>query len=78
MLLTLAHEMVHAKQYVRGQYRGEWARNGRMKKLWLGKPYSVEYMKRPWEIEAFGRQTELVGALLDMVAQKAKRRKSKT
>ena len=78
LLLTLAHEMVHAKQYVRGQYRGEWARNGRMKKLWLGKPYSVEYMKRPWEIEAFGRQTELVGALLDMVAQKAKRRKSKT
>ena len=70
MLMTLAHEMVHAKQYVRGQYRGEWSRNGRMRKIWLGKQYSVAYIKRPWEREAFRREGELVNALLDKVARK--------
>ena len=77
MLMTLAHEMVHAKQYVRGQYRGEWSRNGRMKKIWLGKPYSVEYLKRPWEREAFRRERELVYALLETVARKVKKQKSR-
>ena len=77
MLITLAHEMVHAKQYVRGQYRSELSRNGRMKKIWLGKQYSVAYMKRPWEIEAFSREGELAVALVDTVARKAKKQKSR-
>lgn len=72
MLMTLAHEMVHAKQYVRGHYRGELSRNGKIKRIWLGKPYSVSYLKRPWEREAFRRETELTCALLNKVAQKAK------
>lgn len=75
MLMTLAHEMVHAKQYVRGQYRSELSRNGKLRKLWLGKPYSVSYLKRPWEREAFRREGELACALLDKVAQKAKKSK---
>ena len=78
LLQTLAHEMVHAKQYVRGHYKAQLSRNGRFKRFWMGKPYSVEYMKRPWEIEAFARETELVSALLDTVAQKAKSKKSST
>ena len=73
MLMTLAHEMVHAKQYVRGQYRGELSRNGKMKRIWLGKQYTVAYLKRPWEVEAFRRETELVIALFESVAQKAKK-----
>ncbi len=77
MLITLAHEMVHAKQYVRGQYRSVLSRNGRMKKIWLGKQYSVAYMKRPWEIEAFSRESELAVALVDTVARKAKKQKSR-
>jgi hypothetical protein len=75
MLMTLAHEMVHAKQYVRGQYRGEWSRNGKMRKIWLGKQYSVAYLKRPWEREAFRREGELVCALIENVTQKAKKSK---
>jgi hypothetical protein len=75
LLMTLAHEMVHAKQYVRGQYRGELSRNGKMKRIWLGKQYIVEYRKRPWEIEAFRREGELASALVCTVAQKAKRSK---
>ena len=75
MLMTLAHEMVHAKQYVRGQYRGEISRNGKMKRIWLGKPYSVAYLKRPWELEAFRREGELASALINTVAQKSKKSK---
>jgi len=75
LLMTLAHEMVHAKQYVRGQYRGELSRNGKAKRIWLGKQYAVAYLKRPWEREAFRREGELACALLDMLAQKAKKSK---
>jgi hypothetical protein len=75
VLLTLAHEMVHAKQYIRGQYRGELSRNGKMKRIWLGKQYTVEYLKRPWEREAFRRESELVNALLDELIQKSKKSK---
>ena len=75
MLITLAHEMVHAKQYIRGQYRAEWARNGKVKKLWLGKTYSVAYLKRPWELEAFRREGELALALIEAVVQKKQKKK---
>lgn len=75
LLMTLAHEMVHAKQYVRGQYRGEMSRNGKMKRIWLGKPVSVVYLKRPWEREAFRREGELAMALMSTVAQKSKKSK---
>ena len=75
LLMTLAHEMVHAKQYVRGQYRGEMSRNGKMKRIWLGKSVSVAYLKRPWEREAFRREGELAMALMSTVAQKSKKSK---
>jgi hypothetical protein len=78
MLITLAHEMVHAKQYVRGQYRAELSRNGKVKKLWLGRVYSVAYLKRPWELEAFRREGELALALIETVVQKAKKKKRST
>lgn len=70
---TLAHEMVHVKQYVRGHYRAELSKNGRMRRFWLGKQYIVPYMKRPWEIEAFSRELELVTELIKSVAQKSKK-----
>lgn len=73
MLLTLAHEMVHAKQYIRGHYKAKPSRNGKVKRFWLGKQYSVVYHKRPWEIEAFRREGELVEALIENVAQKSNR-----
>jgi hypothetical protein len=72
LLMTLAHEMVHVKQYVRGQYRGELSRNGKMKRIWLGKQYTVEYLKRPWEQEAFRRESELVLALCATITRKSK------
>ena len=73
MLLTLAHEMVHAKQYIRGHYKAKPSRNGKVKRFWLGKQYSVVYHKRPWEVEAFRREGELVEALIENVTQKSNR-----
>lgn len=76
LCLTLAHEMVHVKQLVRGQYKSEVARNGKMKRIWLGKQYSVAYLKRPWEREAFRREGELFDSLIKHIAQKVKKQQS--
>lgn len=57
-LLTLAHEMVHVKQYARGELKYLW-RAGHDK--WNGKIVSrdTHYFDKPWEIEAFGRELGL-------------------
>lgn len=48
-LVTLAHEMVHVKQFARGQLKF-----GCGKDKWLGKAYPIDmpYNKLPWEKEA--------------------------
>lgn len=53
MGITLAHEMVHVKQLVKGTLRAE---NGI--KYWRGKRYSnrTKYLNCPWELEAFAKQ----------------------
>lgn len=72
LLITLAHEMVHVKQIAKGQYKGRLARNGRLLSCWMGKAIRTEYTKRPWEIEAFSRQEDLVVKLLQFVSKKKK------
>tara|TARA_B100000767_G_C19774695_1_gene541890 strand:- start:340 stop:1206 length:867 start_codon:yes stop_codon:yes gene_type:complete len=43
-MLALAHELIHCKQFLKGELYGS---------NWHGRNYeSVEYEKRPWEIEA--------------------------
>lgn len=47
---TLAHEMVHARQYIRGELDDEMS-------VWRGKPVNsddIDYEEQPWEIEAEG------------------------
>lgn len=53
MGVTLAHEMVHVKQLVRGTLRDE---NGA--RIWRGRKVSrrVKYLDTPWERQAFARQ----------------------
>jgi hypothetical protein len=54
LLITVAHEMVHVKQYSRRELTGDYT--------WLGKTYNpkkCEYWDQPWEIEAHGRETGL-------------------
>jgi uncharacterized protein YjaZ len=64
---TLAHEMVHVKQYSRGQLK---LKNKGV--FWCGKlfPYEsqVSYTERPWEIDAMKRETLLHYAAMKMVS----------
>lgn len=48
MMQTLAHEMVHARQFIRGQLNNEsgWAWKGR-------RADNFEYENQPWEKEAY-------------------------
>jgi len=55
LLETLAHEMVHVKQYARREFHP-------VHDKWMGKtinPKKVSYWDLPWEIEAHGRETGL-------------------
>ena len=55
LLETVAHEMVHVKQYARREMNPH-------SDDWLGKTYNpkkVSYWDLPWEIEAHGREVGL-------------------
>ena len=59
-LSALAHELVHVKQYAKGELKdymfNKWCR-------WKDEIYQVDehdYWEMPWEIEAFGREVGLV------------------
>lgn len=59
LLMTVAHEMVHAKQMARGEMR-YMMRENNIK--WMGKTVntaSASYWDYPWEIEAHGREQGL-------------------
>lgn len=60
LLLALAHEMVHLKQYARGEMK-DMRRPTHIVK-WLGERYAIDeidYWEQPWEIEAYGREKGL-------------------
>jgi hypothetical protein len=57
---TLLHEMVHVKQYAKGELR-EDMRSSQLSR-WLGelhKDDDYDYWELPWEIEAYGREEGL-------------------
>jgi hypothetical protein len=59
MLETVAHEMVHVKQYARREMNDYAFKEVHYK--WKGKlvPDSTDYWDLPWEIEANGREVGL-------------------
>jgi hypothetical protein len=63
LLETVAHEMVHVKQYARGELFESIGKHG--KHRWQGEWLSdsskhvTEYWDQPWEIEAHGRECGL-------------------
>jgi len=58
LLTTVAHELVHVKQYARGElYESERQGKHRWQGTWLNK--EPDYWDQPWEIEAAGRETGL-------------------
>ena len=74
MMYTLAHEMVHVKQIAKGQYKHETKR-GAIHHYWMGKRVKASYLKRPWEIEAFSRESLLVETLGDFFTKKMQKGK---
>lgn len=54
MLMTLAHEMVHVKQFATGELHESM-------NVWKGKrmPSKTDYWDTPWEVEAHGREAGL-------------------
>lgn len=65
MMATLAHEMVHAKQFAYGEMRDRYIKR-RMVTLWKGEDYShLKYWDQPWEIEAYGLEPGLLAHFLN-------------
>ena len=54
LLETVAHEMVHVKQYCRKEITGDDTWNGK-----YINPKTTDYWDLPWEIEAHGRECGL-------------------
>jgi hypothetical protein len=67
LMVTLAHEMTHIKQIVRGQYSGVRSANGRTVGKWLGNIVRAKYRDRPWEIDARRRELPLAEGLLKKI-----------
>lgn len=57
---TVAHEMVHAKQYAKGQVKTTVRRGRKPQHYWLGRRVECGYWDAPWELEAFRRERVLV------------------
>lgn len=58
LLIAIAHEMVHVKQYAKGELK--YLSSKKLQRF-QGKAYTPDHMywERPWEIEAFGRELGL-------------------
>ena len=62
MLISLAHEMVHVKQYARGELK-DYLRDDVVR--WKRKIFrlsEVEYWTSPWEVEAYEKDKILYEA----------------
>lgn len=68
MIKTLAHEMVHAKQYAKNELQSGFmtASRGGLKATskWMGKVWKParkehDYYDSPWEVEAYGKEVGL-------------------
>ncbi len=79
MIKTLAHEMVHVKQYAKNELGKEltMARGGkgiRIATRWQGQFWNAKkkedpYWDCPWEIEAYGREVGLYQRWVDLYNQ---------
>ena len=65
LLRNIAHEIVHAKQFIRGEindYEMIWKKDGKGKKIVCD---HQSYRKLPWEAEAFSEEKKLVKLYYD-------------
>jgi hypothetical protein len=59
MAQNLAHELVHAKQYLKGQIDGTMRYRQSSKTKWIDCT-DVAYQDQPWEIEAYDLEEKLL------------------
>lgn len=60
MLKSLAHEMVHVKQFAKNELKAKYFKDG-YKTIWHGEICDIDsYWDQPWEIEAFTLEEELL------------------
>lgn len=70
ILTALAHEMVHLKQYAKGELK-DFVRVKNVR--WKGQVYNedkLDYWDHPWEIEAYGREHGLYVRYMEFRKQK--------
>lgn len=64
MLVTLAHEMVHCKQFAYKELKTVYYKR-QSRTFWQGQDFNdVDYWDHPWEIEAYGNETRLAAKFL--------------
>lgn len=82
LMKTLAHEMVHIKQFAKGEMYTDHFKTARgYRKLqteWQGSVWNPskkehEYFDSPWEIEAYGREVGLYQRYIEMMNKKVKK-----
>jgi hypothetical protein len=74
LIIALAHEMVHVKQYARGQIKHGKSLNSR---LWMGKKFKGHYYDLPWEVEAFSKERVLANKVFQIIDKADAQLKSK-
>ncbi len=68
---VLAHEMVHAKQYLLGQIKHHEHR-GKCYTYWMGKINKNDYLNQPWEVAAYSQESILMHKALKTLSQRKK------
>ena len=68
---VLAHEMVHAKQYLLGHIKHKEHR-GRYHTYWMGKLNKNDYLNQPWEVAAYSQESILMHTALNTLAKRKK------
>ena len=64
LIITLAHEMVHVKQYARGQVKPS---RSCKTQYWMGKHVRKSYYEQPWEVEAFSKERVLANKVFAII-----------
>jgi hypothetical protein len=62
----LAHEMVHVKQFARGQLSYD-IKPTKTHTLWFGKRHPVDPYESPWEIEAYSKEKVLANKVFKLL-----------
>lgn len=66
LIKTICHEMVHAKQYIKGELVAECC-----KRQWKGSDHSASsYSDCPWEVEAYRLEEDLFNSFIAEVNEK--------